>query len=81
MCLLKNYIAGVNVNDHAIMFQRIMSKLESVTKHKAVIWSRETNNLKNILEESIYQLMTGEEVFSLFKRYRNVYKSTREDRD
>ncbi|XP_015431243.1 PREDICTED: origin recognition complex subunit 3 [Dufourea novaeangliae] len=50
-------LTGVNVPDHAIMFNRIISKLEPITAHTAVIWSRDSNSLKNILEETIYQLI------------------------
>nr|XP_003701279.1 PREDICTED: origin recognition complex subunit 3 isoform X1 [Megachile rotundata] len=54
-------LTGVNVPDHEAMFQKTVSKLESITKHTAVIWNRDTENIKNILEESIYQLINEEE--------------------
>ncbi|CAD1477203.1 unnamed protein product, partial [Heterotrigona itama] len=53
-------LTGVNVSDHTIMFQRVISKLKPITKHIAVIWSRDSNNIKNLIEESIYQLMSNE---------------------
>ncbi|KAF3427144.1 hypothetical protein E2986_02465 [Frieseomelitta varia] len=53
-------LTGVNVSDHSIMFQRVISKLEPITKHIAVILSRDSNNIKNLVEESIYQLMNNE---------------------
>lgn len=55
-------IAGVNVSDHKIMFQRVVSKLKPITNHIAVIWGRDSNNIKNLTEESIYQLMNNEKV-------------------
>lgn len=45
------------------MFQRIVSKLEVKTKHIAVLWSRDSNNIKDITEKSIYQLINNEEVY------------------
>lgn len=45
------------------MFQRIVSKLEAKTKHIAVLWSRESNNIKDITEKSIYQLINNGEVY------------------
>ncbi|XP_076766421.1 origin recognition complex subunit 3 isoform X2 [Xylocopa sonorina] len=54
-------LTGVNVSDHAIMFERIVSKLEPVAKHIALIWTRDSNNIKNITEETIYQLMSNDE--------------------
>ncbi|XP_026298436.1 origin recognition complex subunit 3 isoform X3 [Apis mellifera] len=54
-------LAGVNVSDHKEMFQRIVSKLEVKTKHIAVLWSRDSNNIKDITEKSIYQLINNGE--------------------
>ncbi|XP_033351466.1 origin recognition complex subunit 3 isoform X2 [Bombus vosnesenskii] len=53
-------LTGVNVSDHKVMFQRVVSKLEPITNHIAVIWGRDSNNIKNLTEESIYQLMNNE---------------------
>ena len=50
-------LTGVNVHDHAIMFERIISKLEPITKHVALIWNRDSNNVRTIIEESVSQLM------------------------
>lgn len=44
------------------MFQRVVSKLKPITNHIAVIWDRDSNNIKNLTEESIYQLMNNEKV-------------------
>ncbi|CAK9816427.1 Origin recognition complex subunit 3 [Anthophora plagiata] len=54
-------LTGVNISDHAIMFERIVYKLKPITQHIAVIWSRDSNNIKNIMEESIYQLIYDKE--------------------
>ncbi|XP_071859979.1 origin recognition complex subunit 3 isoform X2 [Bombus fervidus] len=53
-------LTGVNVSDHKIMFQRVVSKLKPITNHIAVIWGRDSNNIKNLTEESIYQLINNE---------------------
>ena len=50
-------LTGVNVPDHAIMFERIISKLGPITEHVAVIWNRDSNNVRTIVEESVSQLM------------------------
>lgn len=72
-CLYDNCVAGVNVSDHTIMFERIISKLDSVTKHIAVIWSRNSNSIKDILGETIYQLINSvDEVSSLWNKYSKI---------
>ncbi|XP_076621406.1 origin recognition complex subunit 3 [Colletes latitarsis] len=53
-------LTGINVPDHAIMFTRIISKLQPISKHIAVLWNRDSNNIRSILEETIYQLMNHE---------------------
>ncbi|XP_003486245.1 origin recognition complex subunit 3 isoform X1 [Bombus impatiens] len=53
-------LTGINVSDHKVMFQRVVSKLKPITNHIAVIWGRDSNNIKNLTEESIYQLMNNE---------------------
>lgn len=64
------YISGVNVPDHAIMFERIISKLGPITKHVAVIWNRDSNNVRTIVEESVSQLMNvGNVVSPLRNKY------------
>ena len=55
------------------MFQRVISKLEPITKHIAVIWSRDSNNIKNLIEESICQLMNNEKVVTRVLRNTNCY--------
>lgn len=59
-------IIGVNVPDHETMFQKTISKLESITKHTAIIWSRDSDDIKSILEESVYQLISSEQVINYF---------------
>ncbi|XP_076379129.1 origin recognition complex subunit 3 isoform X3 [Megalopta genalis] len=53
-------LTGINVPDHAVMFTRIISTLEPITKHTAVIWDTSSNNMKHLLEEIIYQLINSD---------------------
>ena len=55
------------------MFQKVISKLEPITKHVAVILSRDSNNIKNLVEESIYQLMSNEKVVTRVLKNTNCY--------
>lgn len=55
------------------MFQRVSAKLKPITKHIAVILSRDSNNIKNLVEESIYQLMSNEKVVTRILRNTNCY--------
>ncbi|KAL6255109.1 hypothetical protein P5V15_013441 [Pogonomyrmex californicus] len=50
-------LTGVNVPDHCILFDTIVSSLSKITSHIAVVWSRECNNLKTIIQETVYQLV------------------------
>ncbi|OAD54577.1 Origin recognition complex subunit 3 [Eufriesea mexicana] len=61
-------LTGVNSSDHAIMFQRIQSKLESITKHIAIISSKDSNSIRNIIEESISQLINKKSEEVLIKK-------------
>nr|XP_034184069.1 origin recognition complex subunit 3 [Osmia lignaria] len=54
-------LTGVNVPDHETMFEKTISKLESIIKHTAIIWSRNSDDIRSILEESIYQLISSEQ--------------------
>lgn len=52
------------------MFERIISKLGPITKHVAVIWNRDSNNVRTIVEESVSQLMNvGNVVSPLRNKY------------
>ncbi|XP_011641355.1 origin recognition complex subunit 3 [Pogonomyrmex barbatus] len=50
-------LTGVNVPDHCILFDTIVSSLSKITSHIAMVWSRECNNLKTIIQETVYQLV------------------------
>ncbi|XP_043251601.1 origin recognition complex subunit 3 [Colletes gigas] len=53
-------LTGINVPDHAVMFTRIISKLQPISNHIAVLWNRDSTNIRSIVEETIYQLMNHE---------------------
>ncbi|XP_033213270.1 origin recognition complex subunit 3 isoform X2 [Belonocnema kinseyi] len=53
-------LAGVNVPDHVMLFDKVVSTLESVTPYIATVSSKNCNNMKNMVEESIYQLINAE---------------------
>ncbi|KAG7211303.1 hypothetical protein KM043_010600 [Ampulex compressa] len=50
-------LTGVNVPDHEVLFQAILEEIRSVTAHIAVIWSKDSSNVKNLVEESVHQFM------------------------
>ncbi|GAB1859503.1 Origin recognition complex subunit 3 [Camponotus japonicus] len=50
-------LTGVNVPDHTTLFDTAISKLSKITSHVAVLWSKDCNNLKNIIEDTIYQFI------------------------
>ncbi|KAL0123475.1 hypothetical protein PUN28_005767 [Cardiocondyla obscurior] len=50
-------LTGVNVPDHTTLFDTIVSKLDEITSYVAVVWSRNCNNLKSIIEDTVYQLI------------------------
>lgn len=52
-------LTGVNVPDHAKLFQKIVRKLESLTPHVATLWSKESNSKKSIVCDTVYQLLNN----------------------
>ncbi|XP_026826170.1 origin recognition complex subunit 3 [Ooceraea biroi] len=54
-------LTGVNVPDHTTLFDTTVSKLSKVTSHIAVLWSRNCNKIKNIIEDTVYQLIQKSE--------------------
>ncbi|EFN63928.1 Origin recognition complex subunit 3 [Camponotus floridanus] len=50
-------LTGVNVPDHTTLFDTAISKLSEITSHVAMLWSKDCNNLKNIIEDTIYQFI------------------------
>ncbi|XP_078036177.1 origin recognition complex subunit 3 isoform X2 [Augochlora pura] len=53
-------LTGINVSDHAEMFTRIITTIEPITAHIAVIWNTSSNNMKYLMEETIYQLINSD---------------------
>ncbi|XP_076222484.1 origin recognition complex subunit 3 isoform X2 [Nomia melanderi] len=43
------------------MFTQVISTLKPVTRHIALIWNRDSNSIKHIVEETIYQLINSKE--------------------
>ncbi|XP_012054766.1 PREDICTED: origin recognition complex subunit 3 [Atta cephalotes] len=50
-------LTGVNVPDHTTLFDTVVSKLSKITSHLAMICSRNCNNVKNIIEDTVYQFI------------------------
>ncbi|XP_018352280.1 PREDICTED: origin recognition complex subunit 3 [Trachymyrmex septentrionalis] len=50
-------LTGVNVPDHTTLFDTVVSKLSKITPHLAMICSRNCNNVKNIIEDTVYQFI------------------------
>lgn len=48
-------LTGVNVPDHTTLFDTTVSKLSKITPHLAVVWSRNCNSVKSIIEDTVYQ--------------------------
>ncbi len=62
VCLL----AGVNMPDHDVMFNNLTSLIrERVTRHLAVLKSKDCTNIKAIMRKTIQQLMDNVDVVSL----------------
>ncbi|KAF7382393.1 hypothetical protein HZH68_015312 [Vespula germanica] len=54
-------LTGVNVPDHTKLFQKIILKLRSLTVHIAILWSKDSNNIKSIVSDTIFQLINKKE--------------------
>ncbi|XP_011498206.1 PREDICTED: origin recognition complex subunit 3 [Ceratosolen solmsi marchali] len=50
-------LAGVNLPDHNLLLQKIIIEFYSITPYVAMIWSRDANSLKNLIEEIVYQII------------------------
>lgn len=55
---------GVNVPDHTTLFDTLVSKLSEITSHIAVLWSKDCNSVKNIIEDTVYQFIQKSESVS-----------------
>ncbi|XP_015606205.1 origin recognition complex subunit 3 [Cephus cinctus] len=53
-------LTGVNLPDHEILFQKLTARFKTITPHIAIIQSRDSSNLKNVMEETVYQLINGD---------------------
>lgn len=53
-------LAGINVPDHIMLFDKVQATLGEITPYIATISSRNCNNLKSMVEESIYQIINAE---------------------
>ncbi|XP_029662947.1 origin recognition complex subunit 3 [Formica exsecta] len=54
-------LTGVNVPDHTTLFDTLVSKLSEITSHIAVLWSKDCNSVKNIIEDTVYQFIQKSE--------------------
>ncbi|XP_015115141.1 origin recognition complex subunit 3 isoform X2 [Diachasma alloeum] len=52
-------LTGVNLPDHEVLFGKLAAKISTVTEHIAVIQSRDSGNMKNLTEETVFQLING----------------------
>ncbi|XP_014612811.1 PREDICTED: origin recognition complex subunit 3 [Polistes canadensis] len=50
-------LTGVNIPDHANIFQKIVLTLRSLTLYVAIVWSKDSNNKKNIVSDTVFQLI------------------------
>ncbi|KAI4497623.1 hypothetical protein M0802_007163 [Mischocyttarus mexicanus] len=50
-------LTGVNVPDHDKIFQKIVLTLRTLTLHVAILWSKDSNNIKNIISDTVFQLI------------------------
>ncbi|XP_012254111.2 origin recognition complex subunit 3 isoform X2 [Athalia rosae] len=63
-------LTGVNLPDHATLFNLLAHEFKDITQHVAIIQRRDSYNLKNMLEETVYQLINVSENTSLnMKKY------------
>ncbi|XP_047365603.1 origin recognition complex subunit 3 isoform X3 [Vespa velutina] len=54
-------LTGINVPDHAKLFQKIVVQLRTLTMHVAILWSKDSNNIKNIVSDTVFQLINKKE--------------------
>ncbi|XP_051171471.1 origin recognition complex subunit 3 [Leptopilina boulardi] len=53
-------LAGINVPDHIMLFDKVEETLREITPYIATISSKNCNNLKSMVEESVYQIINAE---------------------
>ncbi|XP_015175736.1 PREDICTED: origin recognition complex subunit 3 isoform X2 [Polistes dominula] len=50
-------LTGVNIPDHSKIFQKIVHTLETLTLNVAILWSKDSNNIKSIVSDTVFQFM------------------------
>ncbi|XP_043288926.1 origin recognition complex subunit 3 isoform X2 [Venturia canescens] len=53
-------LTGVNLPDHAVLFEKLASEFSKVTQCIAIIHSRDSGNMKNLIEETVFQLINSQ---------------------
>ncbi|KAL7287432.1 hypothetical protein TKK_0018541 [Trichogramma kaykai] len=54
-------LAGVNLPDHDILIDKVVSNLQSISPYIATLWSRDCPTLKHLTEKLVYQIINGNE--------------------
>ncbi|XP_046418038.1 origin recognition complex subunit 3 isoform X1 [Neodiprion fabricii] len=52
-------LTGVNLPDHGALFQMLARKFQDITSHIAIIQQRDSYSLKNMMEETVFQLINN----------------------
>lgn len=52
-------LSGVNLTDHGLLFNKLALKLSTITDKIAIIDSRDSINMKNLIEEIVFQLINS----------------------
>lgn len=50
---------GINLPDHEDLFEHVSKTLEPIVASSARVWARDCNTLKDMLEETVLQLITN----------------------
>lgn len=50
-------LSGVNLPDHDVLFQNLATEFRTITKHIAIVQSRDSGNVKTLIEETVFQLI------------------------
>ncbi|XP_066589757.1 origin recognition complex subunit 3 isoform X2 [Prorops nasuta] len=70
-------LMGINVPDHTSLFREIIDSLKNITPYIALIWSVHASNLKNLMDETIHQIIgctKDEEMLGLKRTHYNFRK-------
>ncbi|XP_046608711.1 origin recognition complex subunit 3 isoform X2 [Neodiprion virginianus] len=52
-------LTGVNLPDHGALFQMLARKFQDITSHIAIMQQRDSYSLKNMMEETVFQLINN----------------------